>query len=93
MNIQETLALISALKNAGVTHFRSNDLEISLGASASPIPSGTPPTQVVGPVVPPVPSEVITNEEATEKIKDLISTLNMTPEQLANQMFKEDGAE
>lgn len=83
MNFAETVALIEALKSAGVTRFKSLEHDISFGAVAKiDVPRGTIET-------PEVP--VIENKEATEKLKDLISTLRMSPEELANHVFP-DGA-
>lgn len=84
MNFAETVALIEALKSAGVTRFKSLEHEISFGAVAKiDVPRGTIET----PEAPPVAE----NKEATNKLKDLISTLRMSPEELANQIFP-DGA-
>lgn len=85
MNFAETVALIEALKAAGVTKFKSLEHEIAFGGTAQPslqpdVPRGTME-------VPPITE----NKEATEKLKDLISTLRMSPEELANQIFP-DGA-
>lgn len=85
MNLTETLALIEALKANGVTKFKSRDLKIYFdGSSLIPSKSADVPRGTI--------SEPVTeNKEATEKLKDLISTLRMSPEELANQIFP-DGA-
>jgi len=85
MNLEETLAIIAALKSSGVTRFKSNDLEIDFSPSAdefkvkklAPLPEPTAPDA----------KEV----EAKEKLKNLINTVKMTPEELANTIFP-DGA-
>lgn len=83
MNIQETLALIEGLKQAGAKHFKSADFEITLEHSqGSPIPK----EQIQDPIIP-----ATENKEATEKIKDLIGTLNMTDTELAEKMFPDGG--
>lgn len=83
MNLQETIALIDALKSAGVTKFKSLEHDISFDGK---------PSQVIHPMhkYSHKPEEPI-NHEATEKIKDLISTLKLSDEELANKMFP-DGA-
>ncbi len=79
MNLQETLALIEMLKSSGVTKFKSSEHEIEL----SPVPRGTQPKVNI-------PETPVTKEaevEATEKLKNLINTIKMNPEELANAMF------
>jgi len=82
MNFQETLELIKALKQAGASHFKSSDFEVTLSSEkASPAP-------VIAQLT---PEQTKATEEANEKLKDLINTMKMTPEQLADQIFP-DGA-
>jgi hypothetical protein len=90
MNLQETLSLIEALKYAGVTKFKSLEHEISFDGG-SYVKKEETKTQVKasGDIVP--NQEVHENKEATKKIEDLISTLKMSDEDLANQIFP-DGA-
>jgi catalase (peroxidase I) len=82
MNVQETIALIDALKSAGTTHFKSNDFEISMDGRGAPV--GEKPVQDV-----PVPqaAHVQENAEATQKLKDLIGTLNLSNEELIDKIF------
>lgn len=76
MNIQEQLALIEALKNAGATHYKSTDFEITLEVGTGiPTPAASKPE---------VPAQ---NDEATEKLKDLIGTLQMNDEELLNKIM------
>lgn len=85
MNLQETLELVQALKLAGATHFKSNDFEITLDNSVQ-----VKEEWVVNkpkPEVPLTPEQTKATEVANEKIKSMISTLQMTPEQLADQIF------
>lgn len=87
MNLQETLALIEALKLSGVLRFKSHEHEIELSGKSEP-------TQVFK-------KEPLTEEQAkasaettakaTEQLKNLINTINMSPEDLANKIFP-DGA-
>ncbi len=86
MNIQETIALIEALRSSGVLKFKSAEHEIELKVD---VPHGTPQKTIIPPSLPSVDkeSEVV----ATEKLKNLINTINMSPEELANKMFP-DGA-
>jgi hypothetical protein len=85
MNADETLRIIAALKACGATHFKSQDFEVSICASVPTAESATPP-QVVGnaPIQPPPPVE---NTEATEKLKELIKTMSLPPEQLVDVIF------
>lgn len=81
MNLQETLLLIEALKASGVTKFKSLEHDIIFDGSVSiPIVKSKDPIELV-----------VENKEAAEKIKDLINTMKMSPEELANQIFP-DGA-
>lgn len=86
MNIAETLALIEALKNAGATHFKSQDLEVSLSGGSVSYPGSA-----VHDPFPPSPPRAHENKEATDKIKDLISTMKMSHEELVDKIFP-DGA-
>lgn len=92
MNVQETLAIIEALRSSGATHFKSNDFEITLRGGAQPslahtqVPEGSTPSPATTdkPTDPAVAA-------ANEKLKELLETVQMTPEQLADKMFP-DGA-
>lgn len=84
MNLQETLALIEALKASGVTRFKSNDFEIDLSSKESFQVKKLEP-------LPADPDKTKASIEATEKLKNLINTINMSPEELANKIFP-DGA-
>lgn len=85
MNAAETLEVIKVLHAVGASHFKSQDFEIHLkpGApSEHPISPG-----IVGASAPIPPQPSLQNEEATQRLKDLIKTVKMTPEQLADQIF------
>lgn len=84
MNLAETLALIEALKLAGVTKYKSFEHDIVFNEGASTV-------KIQGESLQPSDSPVVENKEATEQIKDLTSTLRMSPEELANKIFP-DGA-
>lgn len=82
MNFQETIALIDALRQSGVTRFKSPEHEIDFDhkiVSKAKAPEA------------PKESDSKATVEATEKLKNLINTISMTPEELANTMFP-DGA-
>jgi hypothetical protein len=82
LNLQETLALIETLKANGVTRFKSQEHEIDLvWGPAQPKKVDIPQTSHDPKVV----------AEANEKLKTMINTINMSPEELANKMFP-DGA-
>ncbi len=78
MNIQETLALIEALKSAGATHFKSSGCELTLSAGSVSLPVEKMP-QPSAPVQ--------QNGDATEKLKGLIDTLKMDDGQLLDKIF------
>lgn len=82
MNLAETLALIESLRANGVTRFKSHEHDIDLtGQSQSEKPKSPQPPSLD----PKVEAEV------NDKLKSLINTINMSPEELANKMFP-DGA-
>ena len=78
MNVQETIAIIEALKSVGASHFKSQDFEITM------IPSDSQPSRIMPSPIEPSKEQV---KEASAKIADLINTIKMTPEQLADQIF------
>lgn len=83
MNIQETLALIEALKASGVKKFKSHEYEIEFGLSHSKAS-----VKEAEQLPLPISSEhVKATEEANKKISELINTIKMTPEELADQIF------
>jgi hypothetical protein len=83
MNIQETIALIEALRAAGVTRFKSQEHDIVLDGEPKPIqiPKVDP--------INPSPVESPAESDAKQKIKDMIKTLNMNPDEMARAMFPE----
>lgn len=83
MNLQETLALLRELRLSGATHFRSQDFEVSLqGGLSALIPE---PLIIEGKT--PESSGSPKNEEATEKLKDLIETLKMDDQSILDKIF------
>lgn len=76
MNVQETIALIEALKSAGVTHFKSSDCELTLipGSVSLPIMKAPAPAATEDP-------------QATAKLKELIETMKMDDASLLNKIF------
>jgi hypothetical protein len=82
MNVSETLAIIEALKASGATYFKSQDFEIRIE-----------PSSKKESIAKPKPQEEKSEAEvsASKKIADMINTINMSPEDLANQIFP-DGA-
>lgn len=81
MNLQETLALLEALKASGVTRFKSFEHEINLSGKGEIVQIKKPEPEVD-------PQKVV---EANEKLKNLMNTIKMSPEELANKIFP-DGA-
>lgn len=92
MNVDETLRILSALQSGGATHFKSQDFEVTLLpslAKAKPIESPVSPADFQpksGGAEPPI-QPVVENVEATQKLKDLIGTLSLSPEALVDQIF------
>jgi hypothetical protein len=91
MNLQETISLIQALKSAGVTKFKSLEHDIILDAIPIGPKQDAPKNQPVPAGNQPIVDNPVENKEATEKLKDLIGTLKLSDEELANHMFP-DGA-
>jgi hypothetical protein len=94
MNAAEQLEVIKLLHAVGATHFKSHDFEIDLNAAkkqaylTNPAQiDGTAPGQVNGYQTIMQPSPVPENTEATEKLKDLIKTMSLSPEQLVDVVF------
>lgn len=79
MNAQETLQIISALKASGASYFKSQDFEIRM--SSEPMVFEHKPAEPTAPLEP-APAPVEENKEATEKLKNLIETMRMSPEAL-----------
>ena len=86
MNVHETLQLLTALKACGASHFKSQDFEIHMSAS-NQIEQLPKPSPVVEPAQVQPPASTPENAEATEKLKGLIKTLSMPPEQLVDVIF------
>jgi hypothetical protein len=84
VNVQETLAIIEALKAAGASHFKSQDFEITMGSTPQKL-------AITQQHIDPSPEQSKAVVEATDKLKNLMNTINMSPEELANKMFP-DGA-
>lgn len=90
MNLQETIALIGALKEAGATHFKSHDFEVTLdGEQKIHVGAGNiyyPPGPVEAPSAE-LKGEAPIDQEKTKKIEDLIDVLRMKDDQLVDQIF------
>jgi hypothetical protein len=85
MNAAETLEMIKTLHAVGATHFKSHDFEIQLK-------SGAPIEQLISPAIVSVQAQqpaqpIPENTESTEKLKDLIKTMSLSPEQLVDVVF------
>lgn len=90
MNHQERIELLDALVRAGVSHYKSLDLEIKLGGGDSSVvrapveitkqDNGHNPAAASNPPSSP-------NPDATEKLKSLISTLKMDDASLIDKIF------
>jgi hypothetical protein len=88
MNLEETLKLLQALKANGATHFKSSDFEVTLigGLPVLEVPAAQSLSPAEAPVAPPP-----YDQEATEKVQELIDTLKLNDEALVNKIFP-DGA-
>jgi hypothetical protein len=78
MNLAETVELIAVLKAAGVSEFKSLEHNIVFKGDVTKLQSKPAPIAEI-------------SAENTEKAVDLLNTLKMSPEELANQIFP-DGA-
>jgi hypothetical protein len=87
MNVHETLEILRELKRSGATHFKSQDFEVSLSSSQAhivePLPTQPSVAQSAQAESPPIEE----NKEATEKLKELIKTMSLPPEQLVDVIF------
>lgn len=81
MNLQETVALIEALRANGITRFKSHEHEIDLMGVEVSIKKKEPITEEQA------KASAEVTAKATEQLKNLIDTINMSPEDLANKMF------
>ena len=82
MNAAETLEIIKTLHAVGASHFKSGDFEIRLGGSES-IPVLNMPSRPM----PPDSVQPAENKEAAERLKELIGTMSLSPEALADKIF------
>jgi len=82
MNASEITELVKVLSQAGATHFKSHDFEVTLKESKG-VASVLPQEQLSVPVQ--------ENTEATQKLKDLIGTLNLPDSELVERMFPNGG--
>ena len=90
MDFQQTVALIELLRASGVKRFKSLEHEIDFSDNSDdfkvqkvkPLPSPAPNAAVA-----PIEQKAI--DEANAKIKDMLATLNMTPQQMADKMYPE----
>jgi hypothetical protein len=82
MNAADTSQLLTLLKACGATHFKSQDFEVTFGASR---PSGTSAFHL--PQEAPISPPPAANEDATDKLKGLIDTLKMDDASLLDKIF------
>jgi len=95
MNLSDTLQLIQGLRAQGASHFKSNDFEVTFSGDGRIVQSGmtedVPAQTPTASEDPTVHFDAKAQEEATKKLKDLIGTLSLSPEALADRIFP-DGA-
>jgi hypothetical protein len=91
MNLQETVALIESLRANGVRSFKSHEHTIEFGHSPTPLPKPTttsPQLELpLNAAIDPLQQKAV--YEANAKIKEMVSTMNLTAQQLADKMFPE----
>jgi len=86
MNHQERIELLSALSRAGVSYYKSHDLEIRLGVMSQSVPLD--PAQVQAGVASTPPEPIVAeNADATKKMTDLIETLKLDDVSLVDKIF------
>lgn len=90
MSHQELLALIKVLREAGVTSFSHGDIKITFSVSPAQSVQTSGYSQIVdNPSSKPAPEIPMSQAEleATKRIKEMIATIQASPEELANQIF------
>lgn len=87
MNLQETLSLIESLRANGVIKFKSLEHDIVFDDLAKQTHKIVKPEPITQPLI---PAEAAIQRESVDKLKNLIDTLNMSPEQLAKHMFPDE---
>ncbi len=93
MNVNETRELISALKRAGASHFKSSDFEVTFAGGSIHVIDDLPIARSHDDGITPAPiagtqdMSAVHNVEATAKVQDLIKTLSMPNEQLVDRIF------
>lgn len=85
MNASETRDLILALQACGATHFKSQDFEVTLKPMAAPVVFQSIKKSEPSPEPPIASTEDA--EAATQKLKELIKTMSLPPEQLVDVIF------
>lgn len=87
MNHQERMELLGALSRAGVSHYKSLDLEIKFqsGQSREVLSPADAPTP--GVPIPPDYKPTTENEGTAKKLSDLIDTLKMDDASLLDKIF------
>ncbi len=93
MNAKDTLDIISGLKSAGATHFKSADFEVTFSPGSIQVIDTFPSERSGDDGITPAPQgqtqdmSAVHNVEATAKIQDLIKTLSMPNEHLVDKIF------
>jgi hypothetical protein len=87
MNHQERMELLGALSRAGVNFYKSQDLEVhferpKLQSEKSGLEAWLPEKSAEVPAVP-----IVQNDDATEKLKDLINTMKLDDASLLDKIF------
>lgn len=77
MTAAETKELIEVLRAAGVIHYKSPELELTLAAMA-PVAAQAPPA---------APEAKDVRDPIKEKIEEMKSVMNMTDNELADRLF------
>lgn len=93
MNVEETIAIIEALKLAGAVSFKSRDFEVSLRrgklVKREPNAPARKYTPVARDTTPPIEADVPFNPVDTKKAEDLIDILKRRDEQIMDLVFPE----
>ncbi len=85
MNLTETLALLDKLNAVGAKHFKSPDLEVSLGGGTHAVVAHPPAVPVPAPPVVPVTEPY--NAQNTKAVEDMIDLLKSKDEALLDKIF------
>lgn len=81
MTPKETKALIKALKDAGVIHFKSGDFEVTLAANLEQKIVAEPA------LITPIDAPVAEDDPIKHKVEEMVSLLKLSDHDLVDRLF------